>query len=114
MVQLPVLCPVYQQPEAVYRHGKTRDGRQRYRCTARARTFQLQYRHKVYEPGTRAKITDMALNGSGVRDTARVLGISPQTVMGELKKIGEVNQRTCVRSVEPEQASALRLCADEM
>ena len=56
----------------------------------------------------------MALNGSGVRDTARVLGISPQTVMGELKKIGEVNQRTCVRSVEPEQASALRLCADEM
>jgi len=28
----------------------------------------------------------MALNGSGVRDTARVLGISPQTVTGELKK----------------------------
>ncbi|AWM32004.1 hypothetical protein DDQ68_03860 [Hymenobacter nivis] len=34
----------------------------------------------------RAKIMDLALNGSGVRDTARVLGISPQTVMGELKK----------------------------
>ena len=86
MVLEAVLCPVCQQPEAVYRHGKTRDGRQRYRCTACARTFQLQYRHKVYEPGTRARITDMALNGSGVRDTARVLGISPQTVMGELKK----------------------------
>lgn len=28
----------------------------------------------------------MALTGSGVRDTARVLGISAQTVMGELKK----------------------------
>jgi len=29
----------------------------------------------------------MALNGSGVRDTARVLGISPQTGMSELKKL---------------------------
>jgi transposase-like protein len=28
----------------------------------------------------------MAVNGSGVRDTARVLGISTDTVMNELKK----------------------------
>ena len=86
MVLEAVVCPACQQPEGVYRHGKTQDGRQRYRCTTCARTFQLQYRHKVYEPGTRARITDMALIGSGVRDTARVLVISPQTVMGELKK----------------------------
>ncbi|MGI4972494.1 MAG: IS1-like element transposase [Janthinobacterium lividum] len=86
MVQLPVLCPVCPQPEAVYRHGKATDGTQRYRCTACRRTFQLQYRQKIHEPGVRAKITDLALNGSGIRDTARVLGISPQTVMGELKK----------------------------
>ena len=86
MVQLPVLCPVCQQPEAVYRHGKATDGTQRYRCTACRRTFQLHYRQKIHVPGVRAKITDLALNGSGIRDTARVLGISPQTVMGELKK----------------------------
>jgi transposase len=86
MVLEAVLCPSCQQPDAVYRHGQTRDGRQRYRCTACRRTFQLQYRHKVREAGTRDRIADMALNGSGVRDTARVLGISPQTVMGELKK----------------------------
>ena len=86
MVLEAVLCPACSQPEAVYRHGKTRDGRQRYRCTACRRTFQLQYRHRIHEPGTRQRITDLALNGSGVRDTARVLGISPQTVMGELKK----------------------------
>ena len=29
---------------------------------------------------------DMALNGSGIRDTARVLGVSPMTVMSTLKK----------------------------
>jgi insertion element IS1 protein InsB len=28
----------------------------------------------------------MALNGSGIRETARVLKISPTTVMNELKK----------------------------
>ncbi len=86
MVLVPVLCPVCQQPEAVYRHGKATDGTQRYRCTACRRTFQLQYRQRVHEPGIRVKITEMALNGSGVRDTARVLGISAQTVMSELKK----------------------------
>ena len=86
MVLEAVLCPVCAQPESVYRHGKTKDGRQRYRCTACRRTFQRHYRHQVHTPGTRAKISTMALNGSGVRDTARVLGISAQTVMGELKK----------------------------
>lgn len=86
MVLIPVLCPNCQQAEAVYRHGKATDGTQRYRCTSCRRTFQLQYRHRVHEAGVWAKITDMALNGSGIRDTARVLGISPQTVMGELKK----------------------------
>lgn len=61
-------------------------GTQRYRCTAGRRTFQLRYRHRVHEPRVRAKITDLALNGSGVRATTRVLGSSPQTVIGELKK----------------------------
>lgn len=32
------------------------------------------------------KIVDMALNGSGVRDTTWVLHISPATVIRELKK----------------------------
>ena len=86
MVVEPVLCPECQQPEAVFRHGKASNGTQRYRCTACRRTFQLRYRHKIHEAGTRARITAMALNGSGIRDTARVLGISAQTVMAELKK----------------------------
>jgi transposase-like protein len=31
------------------------------------------------------KLLDLAMNGSGIRDTARVLGTSPDTVLGELK-----------------------------
>jgi transposase-like protein len=34
------------------------------------------------------QVIDMSLNGSGVRDMARVLGISPTTVIHELKKKG--------------------------
>jgi transposase len=86
MVYEAVLCPACQQAEPVYRHGRATDGTQRYRCTACRRTFQLRYRHKMYEPGVRERITDLALNGSGIRDTARVLGVSTQAVMAELKK----------------------------
>ena len=37
-------------------------------------------------PEIKEQIIDMALNGSGIRDTARVLGISTDTVLNELKK----------------------------
>jgi transposase-like protein len=37
-------------------------------------------------PEVKNKIIDMAINGSGIRDTARVLEISPTTVINELKK----------------------------
>ncbi|MBL1352345.1 MAG: hypothetical protein COA61_003255 [Zetaproteobacteria bacterium] len=32
------------------------------------------------------KVIDMAINGSGIRDTARVLNISKGTVMSTIKK----------------------------
>jgi transposase-like protein len=34
------------------------------------------------------QIVDMAMNASGIRDTARVLHVSTNTVMTELKKKG--------------------------
>ena len=46
----------------------------------------LQYRYKAYEPGVKEQVVDMALNGSGVRDTVRVLKISKGTVLSTLKK----------------------------
>ncbi len=36
--------------------------------------------------GTQRRIVEMALNGSGIRDTARVLRVSPVTVLRVLKK----------------------------
>ena len=70
---------------SVYRHGKAPSGEQRYRCKDCGHSFQMHYRYKAHEPGVADKIIDMAMNGSGVRDTGRVLGISPTTVITHLK-----------------------------
>jgi hypothetical protein len=37
-------------------------------------------------PEVKQQIVDMAMNASGIRDTARVLHVSPTTVINELKK----------------------------
>jgi transposase-like protein len=81
-------CP-YCHGTDIVRHGTTRQGKQRYRCRAcpdRGRTFLLQYTHAGQSPDIKRQIVDMALNASGIRDTARVLHVSPSTVLKELKK----------------------------
>ena len=48
--------------------------------------FQLDLLYKGRAPVIKEQIVDMSLNGSGIRDTARVLKISPTTVINTLKK----------------------------
>ncbi|ALP42051.1 IS1 family transposase [Aeromonas schubertii] len=47
--------------------------------------FQLTYTYEARKPGVKDKIVDMAFNGSGVCDTARVLKIGINTVIRALK-----------------------------
>jgi transposase-like protein len=49
-------------------------------------TFILNYTDQGHLPEVKEKIADIARNGSGIRDTAPVLKISPSTVISELKK----------------------------
>ena len=49
-------------------------------------TFLPDYTNKGFLQEVKTQIVDMALNGSGIRDTARVLNVSPTTVMNTLKK----------------------------
>jgi len=44
----------------------------------------LGYRYKAIEPSVKPQVVDMAINGSGIHDTARVLKISKNTVIGLL------------------------------
>lgn len=95
MVLIPVRCP-HCGDDQVVKRGKTQNGKQRYLCqqpTCPAKTFILDYAYQGYLPEVKKQLIDMALNGSGIRDTARVLEISPTTVINELKK------ESCLESV---------------
>ena len=70
----------------VLKHG-IQKGQQRYRCKRCKRSFQLDYRYNGRKIGVKEQIIVMAQNGSGVRDTSRVLKVSINTVIDCLKKI---------------------------
>ena len=50
------------------------------------RTFLLEYTYAGQSPEVKQQIVEMAMNASGIRDTARVLHVSPTTVINALKK----------------------------
>ena len=88
MIMQVLHCP-HCQGTNIIRHGKTRQGKPRYRCQetlCNGRTFLLDYSYAGQSPEVKQQIIDMAMNASGVRDTARVLHVSPNTVIKELKK----------------------------
>lgn len=66
-----------------------RQGKQRYLCRdadCLRRTFVLNTEHLGRTKLVKHQIIEMTLNGSGVRDIARVLYVSPATVIREFKK----------------------------
>ena len=60
------------------KYGRQANGEQRYRCQNpnwERWIFLLQYHDQGRLPEVKRQIVDMALNGSGIRDTARVLRV---------------------------------------
>ena len=100
MVLEPIHCPTCHGTQVI-KHGKTPEGKQRYRCqTAECErgTFIREYSYAGLLPEVKQRICEMAMNGSGIRDTARVLGVSQTTVIDTLKKKSRAkgNQRNPV------------------
>ena len=110
MAKIDVACPRGSETQGVIRNGHSSSGAQLYRCKPCLKTFQLQYRYNGAKPDTHQTIVDMAMNGSGCRDTARVLRISLNTVLRHLKKLTphQVGQH-----VEPEAEVVICCEADE-
>ena len=105
MAVVPVSCPNCGKNHVVKR-GRTEQGKQRYLCVnpdCLKKTFLLDYSYNGALPQVKAKVIEMALNGSGIRDTARVLEISPTTVIQELKK------RVVPRAAELERSGGLEV-----
>ena len=77
-------CPHCQGTDIV-RYGQSPEGKQRYCCRecreGRGRTLLLDYSYAGQSPEVKEQIVEMAMNASGIRDTARVLHDSPTTVI---------------------------------
>ncbi|WP_354007591.1 IS1 family transposase [Endozoicomonas lisbonensis] len=87
MAIIKVVCAHCDTTDGVVKNGKAPSGIQRYLCRNCRQSFQLEFVYNANKPGAHERIVDMAMNGSGVRDTGRVLGISPTTVIKPLKKL---------------------------
>jgi len=83
-----VSCPKYNSIK-ITKSGMNGSGKQRYYCRnpdCKTKTFMLDYNYKACEYGMTERIVEMAINGSGIRDTARVLKINKNMVINTLKK----------------------------
>ena len=89
MSKCRVKCPYCGSGKVRY-NGRHKTGVQRVMCCneeCEHKTLQLEYKNNGSRPEIKAKIVEMAVNGSGVRDTGRILGISVSTVIRVLKKL---------------------------
>jgi transposase-like protein len=85
MITQVLHCP-YCQGTDIVRHGMTPESKQRYRCRAcpdRGRTFLLDYAYPGQSQHVKHQIVEMAMKSRSIRDTARVLHVSPPTGIKE-------------------------------
>ena len=93
MATIAVSCPGCRSTKMI-KAGAQPNGTQRYRCqnpTCKRAIFQLVYVAQGRLPETQRLSVEMILNGSGIRDPARVLRVSPVTVLSVLKKRAGLN-----------------------
>ncbi len=88
----------------ITKNGITANRKQRYRCKECGRQFITHYTYQACDPKRRNLIIPMTLNASGIRDIARVLTISPNTVLRVIKMhaatITEPSPRGHVKDLE--------------
>ena len=73
--------------ENIVKNGTQSNGVQRLSCRDCGKSFQSEYVSNGAKIETKFMIIKMSVNGSGIRDIARVLEISPNTVLDVLKKL---------------------------
>jgi insertion element IS1 protein InsB len=89
-------------------------------CPVHSHSFVLEYSYRGCLPNVKQQIGEMAINGSGIRDTARVLKISPTTVIEELKKYRHLERvnRPLLEQLQPRSVRVVKHVeeaeADEM
>jgi transposase-like protein len=93
MVAVALKCPFCGSEDP--RSYGTSNGKRRYACNnpeCSHKTFYAEYRYNGCKPDVKKAIIKWAVDGAGIRATARELGVSTDTVIKQLKKRG--NDRT--------------------
>jgi len=67
--------------------GKALNGKQRFQCKKCHKKQLHQYSYNAKDPLLNQKIIALTKEGVGIRGTARLLGISPTTLIARIKKI---------------------------
>jgi len=83
-----ITCPACSSLN-IKKNGINKQAKQRYRCKRCGKQFILRYAYRAYLKYIRELVVPMSLNGSGIRDTARVLRVSPTTVMKLIREQAE-------------------------
>lgn len=93
MAKIDVKCRYCKETEQVKKAGYSISKQQRYYCGSCNKYFQIDYLNNASKPGVKEQIVEMAINGSGVRDTVRVLKVGINTVIRTLKKSRTKNDK---------------------
>jgi len=80
----------------VKKNGITAQHKQRYRCKDCQRQFITDYTYQAYKAEVRSLVLPMTMNGSGIRDISRVLGISTNTVLRLIRQAAQKAQEPFV------------------
>lgn len=94
MAKRDVKCRYSNKTQEVVKAGYSILKKQQYQCNRCNRYFQLDYINNASKPGVKEQIVEMAINGSGVRDTVRVLKVGINTVIRILKKSRVKNSKS--------------------
>ena len=79
MVLEPICRPIFHNPEVI-KSGKSNEGKQRYRYRHRdcsRASFIFDYTDRGHVPEVKDQVSELAMNGSGIGDTARSWGLAP-------------------------------------
>ena len=72
----------------IKKNGTTANRKQKYRCKECCRQFIIDYSYRGRQPFIRDLIVPTTMNSSGIRDIARVLSISTNTVYTRVAPCG--------------------------
>lgn len=85
MCKIEIRCWQCQSPNLV-KNGKTANKKQKYLCRECGKQFIVDYTYQGCRREIRSLILKMTLNSSGVRDIARVLNVSTNTVLANIRR----------------------------